>query len=140
MDTILKDFKLTIIGLGYIALPLAVEFGKKRPVVGVNINQKRIAELQAEHAHTLELASDDLPAAKLLNLTTKIRDPHQCNCIIVAVQMPIASDLIQAGVEQAMPSYIKNVYQGVAMTNLITGDVVVKERKRRCNPSPFKSN
>lgn len=45
----LSDIKLAIIGLGYVGLPLAVEFGKKRPVVGFDINQKRIDELNAGH-------------------------------------------------------------------------------------------
>lgn len=48
----LQDIKLTIIGLGYVGLPLAVEFGKQRPVVGFDINQKRIDQLKAGHDFT----------------------------------------------------------------------------------------
>lgn len=50
----LKDIKLAIIGLGYVGLPLAVEFGKKRSVIGFDINQKRINELKEGSDHTLE--------------------------------------------------------------------------------------
>jgi UDP-N-acetyl-D-galactosamine dehydrogenase len=50
----LKDIKIAIIGLGYVGLPLAVEFGKQRAVVGFDINQKRIDQLKAGHDFTLE--------------------------------------------------------------------------------------
>lgn len=49
----LEQTRVAIVGLGYVGLPLAVEFGKKRAVVGFDINAKRIAELQAGHDHTL---------------------------------------------------------------------------------------
>jgi len=55
-----SSLKLAVIGLGYVGLPLAVEFGKKRPVVGFDINQSRIAELQSGHDHTLEVDDDEL--------------------------------------------------------------------------------
>ena len=56
----LNNIRLAIIGLGYVGLPLAVEFGKKRPVVGFDIHQNRINELDIGHDHTLEVSDDEL--------------------------------------------------------------------------------
>ncbi len=81
--------KLGIIGLGYVGLPLAVEFGKKRSVVGFDINQKRIDELRAGNDFTLETTSDELHEAKFLSFTTKLDDLRDCNCFIVTVPTPI---------------------------------------------------
>ncbi|MEG4313855.1 Vi polysaccharide biosynthesis UDP-N-acetylglucosamine C-6 dehydrogenase TviB [Pseudomonas sp. FIP_A4] len=80
---------LAIIGLGYVGLPLAVEFGKKRPVVGFDINPKRIAELQAGHDFTLEVSSEELVEAEGLSYTASLNDLRQCNCFIVTVPTPI---------------------------------------------------
>lgn len=59
----LDDLKIAVIGLGYVGLPLAVEFGKSRPVVGFDINSARIAQLQRGQDTTLEVSSDELLAA-----------------------------------------------------------------------------
>ena len=59
--------KLAIIGLGYVGLPLAVEFGKKRQVVGFDINQKRIDELKSGNDFTLETTTEELHEAKFLS-------------------------------------------------------------------------
>ena len=85
----LKNLKLAIVGLGYVGLPLAVEFGKKRPVVGFDINEKRIAELRSGHDHTLETEAEELQAAKHLSFTMSLDDLGQCNCFIVTVPTPI---------------------------------------------------
>jgi UDP-N-acetyl-D-glucosamine/UDP-N-acetyl-D-galactosamine dehydrogenase len=85
----LENLKLAIVGLGYVGLPLAVEFGKKRPVVGFDINDKRIAELKSGLDHTLETESEELQAAKHLSFTTSMNDLGQCNCFIVTVPTPI---------------------------------------------------
>ena len=85
----LENLKLAIVGLGYVGLPLAVEFGKKRPVVGFDINEKRINELKSGHDHTLETESEELQAAKLLSFTTSLDDLGKCNCFIVTVPTPI---------------------------------------------------
>ena len=58
-----SSLSVAVIGLGYVGLPLAVEFGKKRPVVGFDINQKRIAELQSGHDHTLEVDAAEFAKA-----------------------------------------------------------------------------
>ena len=81
--------KLGIIGLGYVGLPLAVEFGKKRKVVGFDINQKRIDELRDGNDFTLETTSEELHEAKFLSYTTKLDDLRDCTCFIVTVPTPI---------------------------------------------------
>ena len=81
--------KLGIIGLGYVGLPLAVEFGKMRQVVGFDINQKRIDELRAGNDFTLETTSEELHEAKFLSYTTKLDDLRDCTCFIVTVPTPI---------------------------------------------------
>lgn len=84
-----KDIKLAIIGLGYVGLPLAVEFGRKRSVVGFDINQRRIDELKAGDDYTLETTHEELAAATYLSYTTNLDDLHGCNCYIVTVPTPI---------------------------------------------------
>jgi UDP-N-acetyl-D-galactosamine dehydrogenase len=81
--------KLAIIGLGYVGLPLAVEFGKKRQVVGFDINQKRIDELKSGNDFTLETTAEELHDAKLLRYTTNLEDLRDCTCFIVTVPTPI---------------------------------------------------
>lgn len=85
----LQDIRLAIIGLGYVGLPLAVEFGRNRPIVGFDINQHRIDELKAGKDFTLETTLDELAAAKHLTYTAKSDDLRSCNCYIVTVPTPI---------------------------------------------------
>ena len=85
----LQDLKIAIIGLGYVGLPLAVEFGKKRTVIGFDINQKRIDELKAGRDGTLETTEDELRDAKFLSYTTNPDDLKVANCFIVTVPTPI---------------------------------------------------
>lgn len=85
----LNDIKLAIIGLGYVGLPLAVEFGRRRSVTGFDINQKRIDELKAGTDFTLETTSEELQEATHLRYTTQIEDLRECNCYIVTVPTPI---------------------------------------------------
>lgn len=85
----LKDFRLAIIGLGYVGLPLAVEFGRKRRVTGFDINSRRIDELKAGTDVTLEASHEELQAATHLTFTTEVEDLRQCNCYIVTVPTPI---------------------------------------------------
>jgi UDP-N-acetyl-D-galactosamine dehydrogenase len=85
----LQDIKLSIVGLGYVGLPLAVEFGRKRPVVGFDINQRRIDELKDGNDFTLETTREELAAAKHLSYTTNLDDLRTCNCYIVTVPTPI---------------------------------------------------
>jgi UDP-N-acetyl-D-glucosamine/UDP-N-acetyl-D-galactosamine dehydrogenase len=85
----LKHIKLAIIGLGYVGLPIAVEFGRTRFVLGFDINQQRIDELIAGNDFTLETTKEELRSAKLLRYTTQIEDLRTCNCYIVTVPTPI---------------------------------------------------
>lgn len=85
----IEEIKLAIVGLGYVGLPLAVEFGRKRTVVGFDISQRRIDELKAGNDFTLETTQEELSAAKHLTYTTKLDDLRACNCYIVTVPTPI---------------------------------------------------
>jgi UDP-N-acetyl-D-galactosamine dehydrogenase len=86
-----SDIKLAIIGLGYVGLPLAVEFGKTRSVIGFDINPKRINDLLAGKDLTLETSVEELRAASRLTYTTQVEDLHSCNCYLVTVPTPIDS-------------------------------------------------
>ena len=85
----LNKVKLAIIGLGYVGLPLAVEFGKKRSVVGFDINQARIAAVKAGHDSTLEVSDEELAKAGQLSFTSNLNDLKNCNVFIVTVPTPI---------------------------------------------------
>ena len=75
--------------MGYVGLPLAVEFGKSRPVVGFDINLARIAELQSGKDSTLEVTSEELVAAKHLAYSNRLEDIADCGVFIVTVPTPI---------------------------------------------------
>lgn len=85
----LESVKLAIVGLGYVGLPLAVEFGKKRSVVGFDINAKRVAELQSGQDHTLEVEPEELRQASHLSYSTDLEVLRNCNVFIVTVPTPI---------------------------------------------------
>ena len=81
--------KIAVIGLGYVGLPLAAEFGKKYPVIGFDIHQQRIEELQSGHDSTLEVSEQELTEATHLQYTTSIDELASCNVYIVTVPTPI---------------------------------------------------
>ncbi|MCO7622421.1 MULTISPECIES: Vi polysaccharide biosynthesis UDP-N-acetylglucosamine C-6 dehydrogenase TviB [Pseudomonas] len=85
----LNDIKLGVIGLGYVGLPLAVEFGKQRSVIGFDISQARIDALNKGHDATLEVSDEDLREAKGLRYSRSIEDLRDCNLFIVTVPTPI---------------------------------------------------
>jgi UDP-N-acetyl-D-galactosamine dehydrogenase len=85
----LDDLKIAVVGLGYVGLPLAVEFGRIRPVVGFDINAQRIAELRAGDDVTLETSREELAAARSLDFTTDMAAMSGCNCFIITVPTPI---------------------------------------------------
>jgi UDP-N-acetyl-D-glucosamine/UDP-N-acetyl-D-galactosamine dehydrogenase len=85
----IENTNIAIIGLGYVGLPLAVEFGKKYSVIGFDINQKRVQELQSGHDFTLEVSSNELASAQQLRYSTAITDIADCNVYIVTVPTPI---------------------------------------------------
>ena len=84
--------KIAIIGLGYVGLPLATEFGKKRVVVGFDINKNRITELNNGNDYTLETTPQELKDAIYLSYTNKIEDIKDCEIYIVTVPTPIDSN------------------------------------------------
>ena len=88
-DRSLKDARLAIIGLGYVGLPLAVEFGKKREVIGFDINNDRINALRQAHDATLEVSEDEIRSAKGLTFSSDLSDLKGCNVFIVTVPTPI---------------------------------------------------
>lgn len=83
------DLSLAVIGLGYVGLPLAIEFGKKRSVLGFDISQVRVDELKSGQDHTLEASAAELNEATHLSFTTNLEDLRACNCYIVTVPTPI---------------------------------------------------
>jgi UDP-N-acetyl-D-galactosamine dehydrogenase len=85
----LSDAKLCVIGLGYVGLPLAVEFGQKYQTTGFDLNARRIDELRQGIDSTLEVPDAELRGAKLLSFTTSSDDLKECNVYIVAVPTPI---------------------------------------------------
>ncbi len=85
----LKNVKLGIIGLGYVGLPLAVEFGKKYPTMGFDINTKRVRELKQGHDFTLEVSGEELADSKFISYSSDVDDLKGCNVYIVTVPTPI---------------------------------------------------
>lgn len=85
----LAELKIAIIGLGYVGLPLAVEFGKKVSVVGFDISAKRIDELRNGQDHTLEVSPHELQQANQLTFTSDLENLKDCNFFIVTVPTPI---------------------------------------------------
>ncbi len=83
--------KIAIIGLGYVGLPLAVEFGDKYETVGLDINQERIDELEKGYDRTLEIDDKRLNSVTNLAYTTSFEDIKDCNIYIVTVPTPINS-------------------------------------------------
>ena len=84
-----EKYKIGIIGLGYVGLPLAVEFGKKYDTIGFDINLGRIKELRNGNDSTLEVDSEGLKSAKHLSYSSDIQDLSSCNVFIVTVPTPI---------------------------------------------------
>lgn len=116
----LEEVKLAIIGLGYVGLPLAVEFGKKRQVIGFDINLSRISDLKAGSDSTLEVSDKELREAIHLTFTAEPRDLEEANVYIVTVPTPID--------EHKRPNLgpLRNASELIGR-NLKHGDVVIYE-------------
>ena len=84
-----NNLRLAVIGLGYVGLPLAVEFSKSRSVIGFDVNENRIHELIKGYDSTLETNPDELNEAFNLSFTSELDDIAMCNCFIVTVPTPI---------------------------------------------------
>ncbi len=85
----LRNCRVGVIGLGYVGLPLAVEFGKKYVTKGFDINPRRIRELQARRDSTREVSSRELRESTKLTLTSRLQDLKKCTVFIVTVPTPI---------------------------------------------------
>jgi len=85
----IENAKIAVIGLGYVGLPLAVEFGKRREVLGFDINVKRVDELKSGHDFTLETAPEELSEATGLSFTCDVDELNKANVFIVTVPTPI---------------------------------------------------
>ena len=83
------NVRLAVVGLGYVGLPLAVEFGKQLPVIGFDINRRRIEELKTGHDRTLEVAGDELATASQLSFTDDPTGISDCTVFIVTTPTPI---------------------------------------------------
>ena len=116
----LKETKLAIIGLGYVGLPLAVEFGKHYPTLGFDINQTRINELNLGEDHTLEVSSEELATAGNLSYSSEINSLRQANVYIVTVPTPID--------EHRQPDLTPLVKASETLGKVIkAGDIVIYE-------------
>jgi UDP-N-acetyl-D-galactosamine dehydrogenase len=85
----LNNLRIGIIGLGYVGLPLAVEFGKKYPTIGFDINEGRVAELKSGTDSTLECSEEELADSQHLAYTIDIEEIRDCNFYVVTVPTPI---------------------------------------------------
>src|SRR5262245_24214619 len=85
----LRNCRIGVIGLGYVGLPLAVEFGKHFNTVGFDIKPQRIAELKSGKDSTLETTPEELKHARRLKFTTSLDDLRECRVFIVTVPTPI---------------------------------------------------
>lgn len=88
----LNDLKIGVLGLGYVGLPLAVEFGKKFPTFGFDVKTERVKELKQGKDSTLECEAKELAEAVFLTYTDVLEDIKQCNFYIVTVPTPITDD------------------------------------------------
>ncbi len=116
----LSTAKIGIIGLGYVGLPLAVEFGKKYPTIGLDIKQERVDELLRGVDSTLEVTEAEIAEAKQLGFTSRPEDLADCNVYIVTVPTPIDKH------NRPDLSYLQNSSKTVGAM-LKTGDVVIYE-------------
>jgi len=85
----LNNFKICVIGLGYVGLPLAVEFGKKVKTLGFDINKKRIKDLKEGLDNTFEKSKEEILEAKFLSFSDISEDIEEFNCYIITVPTPI---------------------------------------------------
>ena len=116
----LKNTRIGIIGLGYVGLPLAVEFGKQYPTVGLDLKEDRVGELLAGNDSTCEVTPEELAQATQLSFTCKPNELADCNVFIVTVPTPIDSH------KRPDLSYLENASDTVGRL-LKKGDVVIYE-------------
>ena len=116
----IQQLRIGVIGLGYVGLPLAVEFGKKYPTVGFDVNEARVAELREGRDSTLEVAPEELASVEHLDYSADSEDLAACNFYIVTVPTPVGND------NRPILSPLRNASRTLS-TVLQPGDVVVYE-------------
>ncbi|MEH6503412.1 MAG: nucleotide sugar dehydrogenase [Cycloclasticus sp.] len=114
------DFNIAVIGLGYVGLPLAVEFAKQYPTIGFDIDKERVAALNEGKDDTLEVSVDELVKAKRLRFTTNSADIGRANIYIITVPTPIDNG------NNPNLTPIKEATKTVA-ASLCKGDIVIYE-------------
>lgn len=120
MNMSVENARIAIIGLGYVGLPLAVEFGKKSPTIGFDINQVRIDELAKGRDSTLECSDNELAEATHLSYATSLQDLKECNVYIVTVPTPID--------EHKQPDLTPLIKASEALGTVVSeGDVIIYE-------------
>jgi len=115
-----SDTPIAIVGLGYVGLPLAVEFGRKRNVIGFDINESRIKELKKGIDKTLETTDEELKDALYLRYSNNLEDLKECNIFIITVPTPIDKN------KQPNLSPLKDASEAIG-TILKKGDLVIYE-------------
>jgi UDP-N-acetyl-D-galactosamine dehydrogenase len=116
----LQDVRIAVVGLGYVGLPLAVEFGKKYSTTGFDINQRRVQELLEGHDATLEVEDAELQAAAQLSFACDLNDIAHCNVYIVTVPTPID--------QHKQPDLTPLIKASQSLAQVISrGDVVIYE-------------
>ena len=115
-----EKLKIGVIGLGYVGLPLAVEFGKRFHTYGYDLSKERVIELNSSFDSTQELTSTDIERANKLTITSTLGDLISCNVYIVTVPTPILPTKIPD------MSFLRNACQSVG-TLLSENDIIVFE-------------
>ncbi len=120
MNFDIDNIRIGVVGLGYVGLPLAVEFGRKYPTVGFDVKASRIDELNAGTDSTLEVSADELGDSKHLTCTSVVEGLADCNFYVVTVPTPIG------GGNRPLLTPLRNASMTIAGV-LKAGDVVVFE-------------
>jgi UDP-N-acetyl-D-galactosamine dehydrogenase len=115
-----SDTPIAIVGLGYVGLPLAVEFGRKRNVIGFDINESRVKELKKGIDKTLETTDEELKGALYLRYSNNLEDLKECNIFIITVPTPIDKN------KQPNLSPLKDASEAIGSI-LKKGDLVIYE-------------
>lgn len=120
MSHTLSEVKIAIIGLGYVGLPLAVEFGKKYPTLGFDINKKRVDELKKGHDFTLEVSTNELANTEFISYACDVEALKASNIYIVTVPTPID--------EHKQPDLTPLIKASQMLATVINkGDIVIYE-------------
>jgi len=116
----INNLRIGVIGLGYVGLPLAIEFGKRYPTVGFDINPERVAELAAGQDKTLEVEAEEFAASTYASFTHDVADIETCNFYVVTVPTPIGDS------NRPLLTPLRKASETVSSV-LKAGDVVVYE-------------